>query len=160
MLLRGYFANPFHPRPSNRNYVSGVTDSAVAPVIWLARITIAAVFALAAVAKFRDPEASLAGATDLGVPAPAAPLVARAVPALEGLAAALILLPATSAVGAVLGLVLLAVFTVAVVRVLRSGRVPMCFCFGNQRAAPAGTDTVVRNVALGAMCVVVVLGGR
>ena len=126
-------------------------------VVWFARVVLAAVFGFACVEKFRDADGSVRGALELDVPRRLAPLVGRALPAVEAVVAAGVLVPATSTVAAVAGLLLLVMFTIAVLRVLASGRAPMCFCFGSRNAQPAGRDTVIRNIALAALCVVVAM---
>jgi uncharacterized membrane protein YphA (DoxX/SURF4 family) len=149
-----------HPEATGRRYLLGVDLSAGTFALWAARLAVGAVFALAAVAKFRDHDASLRGTNELGVPRRWAPLTAWAVPVLETFTSLLLIVPGFSRYGAGLGLALLALFTGAVVRVLRTGRHPLCLCFGSQRATPAGHDTIVRNVALGTLCLVILIGAR
>lgn len=120
----------------------------------------ALVFGFAAAAKLRDHQSSALGATELGVPPRFVPVVSWLVPVLELVIAVSLLIPTTAAIGGGLGLTLLLAFTIAILRVRRTGRVPLCFCFGNTRAKPAGTEAIVRNVMLAVLCVVVVLPGR
>lgn len=120
------------------------------------------VFAAAAWAKWRDPAGTRTGAVDLGVPAKWAGGVARLLPMAEALvvlmlAVGVVARPVAVA-GTVAGLTLLAAFTTAIVRTLRAGRAPMCHCFGSRRASPIGADTVVRNLALSALALVVLIG--
>lgn len=122
----------------------------------------AVVFGVAAMAKLRNPMASAQGARELHVPTRLVPIVARLVPALEATVAGLLVIPTVppfvSIVGAVLAMFMLTAFTFAIVRLLRKGHTPTCFCFGSRNPQPAGSDTVLRNLALCALCVVVALG--
>jgi uncharacterized membrane protein YphA (DoxX/SURF4 family) len=134
-----------------------VGNDATLAVVWVARIVLAAVFGYAAVTKFRDPVGSARGAQELDVPERFVSLVGRFVPLAETCVALAIVVPPLSAASAAVGLVLLVAFTAAVVRVLSKGRVPMCFCFGSRNAQPANRDAVVRNIALAALCIVVMV---
>ena len=132
-------------------------STATTMVVWTARSVLAVVFGFACIEKFRDPDGSVRGALELDVPERFAPLVSRALPAVEAVIAVGVLVPATSSGAAVAGLLLLVMFTIAVLRMLANGRAPMCFCFGSRNAQPAGRDTVLRNIALAALCVVVAI---
>jgi uncharacterized membrane protein YphA (DoxX/SURF4 family) len=115
---------------------------------YTAGLVVAAVFAAAAVAKLRDPDATIRSFTDLGVPNPQA--TARLVPLPElAVAALLVVVPP---LGGLAALVLLAFFTTFVVRTRRAGVRAPCACFGAVGRAPLGWATVLRNglLALGA----------
>jgi uncharacterized membrane protein YphA (DoxX/SURF4 family) len=131
-------------------------------VTLVSAFVLAAVFAAAASAKARDPEGTRTGAIGLGVPVRFAALVASALPVVEAVVVLLLavgaFVSAVAVVGAALALVLLALFTIAIARTLRAGRAPACHCFGTRGAAPIGADTVVRNLALAALAVVVLVG--
>lgn len=125
-------------------------------------VVLAAVFLSAAWAKWRDPAGTRTGAVDLGVPDRWAGGVARVLPMAEAvvvvsLAVGVVIRP-VAVVGAGAALTLLAAFTVAVVRTLRAGRSPRCHCFGSRGGSPIGADTVVRNLALSALALVVLIG--
>ena len=135
-------------------------DDLVATVLFVGRVLLVVVFLAASRAKLLDRPGAAQGAADLGVPARFTQLVAVALPAVEFLTALLLIIPATVKVGAAFGAMLLVVFTVAIVRVLRAGRRPMCFCFGSKRAQPVSRDTVVRNVALTAIAVALLFGSN
>ena len=121
---------------------------------WTARLVIALVFVAAAVGKVRDPNGTRQGARDLGVPERSAGPTARALPIVEAAIAALVLVPATHRIGAAFAVVLLASFTVAIAGTMRTGRRPVCHCFGAVTGRPIGPDTLVRNGALIVLAVV------
>lgn len=102
---------------------------------------LAAVFAVAAVAKAVRPAATAGDLARLGVPL--ARPVALLLPAAEGaLAVGLVLAPRT---GGLAALGLLAVFQVVLVRAVRSGRTGRCACFGAAGDDEVSGRTLVRN---------------
>jgi uncharacterized membrane protein YphA (DoxX/SURF4 family) len=123
----------------------------------MARLLLAAVFAVAGAAKLDDHRGTVAAVAGFGVPQQRAPLVAVVVPLAELAAVALLLIPATAWVGALLALVLLAVFSVAIAVNLGRGNTPDCHCFGSLRAEPIGVGTLVRNIAFAVPAVFLVL---
>jgi peroxiredoxin len=117
-------------------------------ILVLSRLLLAAVFAIAAVAKLgrRAETESTLGAFGVGLGS-RRPL-AIALPLVE-LTIAAALLPAASAPYAgVAAFGLLAVFTVAVARVLRRGEQVDCNCFGSLGASRISGWTLARNLAL------------
>jgi uncharacterized membrane protein YphA (DoxX/SURF4 family) len=123
------------------------------------RLLLAATFAVAALTKAFDAGGFRRTLADFGVAASTAGMLAAAVPAVE-LATAALLVPATAAIwGAAAGLLLLAVFTAAVVAALAKGRAPDCRCFGQISSAPIGLSTLVRNLVLGTAMVFLLLRG-
>lgn len=120
-----------------------------------AALALAAVFAVAAIAKLRDLDATRSSFRGLGLPAPG-PL-ALGVPAAEAaIAVALVVMPAIASWGA--GVVLVA-FTVVIVRSIAGGHPAPCACFGGSTARPVSGLEVARNLALLAL-VVVASGAR
>ena len=63
-------------------------------------------------------------------------------------AAALVLVPATAWWGALVSLLLLASFTVAVSVNLGHGRTPECRCFGQLTSSTVGPATLIRNAVI------------
>jgi uncharacterized membrane protein YphA (DoxX/SURF4 family) len=121
------------------------------------RVFLAAVFAVAGVAKLRDPHGAQATVGGVGVPAGARRGVAFALSACELAVAALLVLPGLDFVGAVIAAALLAVFLVALgVQHARGVDVP-CACFGQIAVTPAGLPTLARNAVLLAAAVLVIL---
>lgn len=124
-------------------------------VALVARLILAAVFSLAAVAKIFDWERSREAMTEFGLPAGLARPAASLLPLAE-LAVAAALVPATSAgLGAAGSLSLLVVFSGAVVVNLARGNTPDCHCFGQVHSSPIGSSTLVRNAVLGGLSVLV-----
>jgi uncharacterized membrane protein YphA (DoxX/SURF4 family) len=124
----------------------------------MAVITLAIVFVAAAVGKARDRRGTIEAVGELGVPIRFASGVADVLPAVECLAALLLIATPTRPFGATLAAALLVVFTLAMLRQLRNGHRPRCNCFGSLASRPIGADTIVRNVALIALCGVALIG--
>lgn len=111
---------------------------------YAAAVALAAIFALAAIAKARDLEATEQDFTALGVPRPA--FFARFVPIAEF--SIVILLLIVPPAGAIAALVTLAFFTTFLIGRLRAGvRVP-CACFGAAKARPISAVDIARNFGL------------
>lgn len=109
-----------------------------------AAVVLAAVFAVAGVAKLRDLRATLRDFERLGLPRPE--VFARIVPLTElSVAALLLIVPAG---GALAALATLAFFTTFLVSRLRAGVHVPCACFGAAGTAPLSAVEVVRNVGL------------
>ena len=124
----------------------------------VARILLAAVFVVAAVAKLVDMEGTRRAVRDFGAPERLAGLLAPAL-VLAELAVAGLLIPASTAVaGAAGALALLLLFVVAIATNLARGRAPDCHCFGSLHSAPAGPATLARNGALAAVAGFVLAG--
>ena len=109
----------------------------------------AVVWALAAVGKGLHRAETADAFAGLGLPR--APVLAVAVPVTELATAAMLLW--RPAVGAIVGLVLLAVFTGVIVRALARGVETGCGCFGARQVSPLGPADVVRNLLLAAFAV-------
>ncbi|WP_141717548.1 peroxiredoxin family protein [Nocardia altamirensis] len=126
--------------------------------VWISRLVVGVLFGLSALGKLADPVGTRKAVGEFGVPLRWVPAVGWGLPAVEVVAALAVLLPWTALAGAVLALVLLVVFTAAVVRLLRKGEHPACSCFGAVSAAPIGAKTLVRNGVL-IVLVLLVAGG-
>ena len=128
--------------------------------LWLiARIVLAAVFALAAIGKMRDLDGSVAAIRGFGVPGRLARPIGVALPFVELLAAALLIPVTTALLGAILAVALLIVFLAGMVNSLRKGETPDCHCFGQFHSEPVGPSTVARNAGLLAIGVFILFGG-
>ncbi len=125
----------------------------------IARLVLAAVFAVAGVAKLSDLEGSRKAVIEFGLPALVASPLALLLPLAElGVAAALI--PAFSAWWGALGaLALLSLFILGISINLARGRKPDCHCFGQLHSAPAGWKTLARNGVLAAVAGFVLWAG-
>jgi peroxiredoxin/uncharacterized membrane protein YphA (DoxX/SURF4 family) len=129
-------------------------------VMLVARLLLAAVFAIAGIAKLADRVGASRSMRDFGVPAALAGPAAALLPMIE-LMCAIALLPAGSAWWGALGvLLLLVLFILGITVSLARGHAPDCHCFGQLHSAPVGWNTVARNVALAAVAVAVVARGR
>jgi uncharacterized membrane protein YphA (DoxX/SURF4 family) len=104
-------------------------------------LALAVVLAVAAVAKVRDLDATADSFGDLGLPRSAT--LARVVPAVEAVAAIVLVL--TPTLGAFLALALLGFFTTFLVTRLRAGVRAPCSCFGNARREPLSAANLVGN---------------
>lgn len=124
-----------------------------------ARLVLAAALALAAAAKLADRAGAVAGARDLGLPAPLAQPAALALPALELAAACLLLPAATATAGSALALALLVLFSAALTKALVEGHEVDCRCFGQLSAAPAGPRALARNALLAGLAALALGGG-
>ena len=125
----------------------------------IARLVLAAVFAVAGVAKLADLQGSRRAVAAFGVPTGLAGVVGVALPLAE-LAVAVLLLPeATAWWGALGALLLLLLFCAAIGVSLARGRAPDCHCFGQLHSAPAGRSTLLRNGALAAVAAFVLVAG-
>ncbi|MBF6328618.1 MauE/DoxX family redox-associated membrane protein [Nocardia transvalensis] len=116
--------------------------------VWVARLAVAVVFGLSAWGKWVDRNSAQQAVTDFGIPLRWAPVVAGALPVVEVVIAVGVLPPWTAAVAASAAVVVLMAFTVAVVRLLRRGKRPVCSCFGAMSTTPIGWRTVARNGVL------------
>lgn len=129
-------------------------------ILLAARVLLAVVFAVAAAGKLLNRPRTLETLGEFGVPAPIRGPVALALPFAE-LAIAIALLPAASAAWAALvATLLLAAFTVAVVRVLARGQQVDCNCFGSLGSSRVTRWTVARNLILLAIAGTVAIAGQ
>jgi len=111
----------------------------------IARLALAATFAVAALGKLSDLRASRRAVERFGVPAPLSSTVGLLLPVAELAVAATLLPVATARWGALAAAALLAIFCVAIVRVLVRGEAPDCNCFGSLGSRPVGRGTLLRN---------------
>lgn len=124
-------------------------------MIDVTRLLLAAVFVVAALGKLADREGSRQSVRDFGLSSRLDSALALLFPVAE-LTVAVALVPGGSARYAAAGaLGLLTLFTLAIARALVRGRKPDCHCFGRFHSAPAGPGTLARNVALGALAVLI-----
>lgn len=120
---------------------------------WIAPVALAVVFAWAGGAKFADLKGTQEGFAALGLSQPEP----RAIQVAAFEIATAVLLIVAPVGGALVALGLLVVFTVLIVRLLRSGVTAPCRCFGGIRSHPLAWTDVARNVGLGAVAVVVLI---
>jgi len=126
--------------------------------ILIARLILAAVLAVAGIAKLLRPSASREAMSAFGVPAALVPAAAVVVPVAE-IAVAVALIPAVTAeAAAVVAFLMLAAFTLGVGVNLARGRTPACGCFGAVSAGPIGPGTIARNLVLMVLAAFVAVG--
>jgi uncharacterized membrane protein YphA (DoxX/SURF4 family) len=124
-----------------------------------AQLLLAAVFAVAGVAKLFDLPGSRRAVAEFGVPTRLASVAGTVLPLAElAIAVALVLHP-SARWGALAAAALLATFSAGITYAMLRGRAPDCHCFGQVHSAPAGPRTLARNVVLAALAVVVVWRG-
>ena len=123
-------------------------------VVVAARLVIAATFLLAGLGKSAVRDQTKAGLEDFGVPRRLVAPISVGLPLLELVVGGLSVPARTARLGALCALVLLAVFSVLVVRTLSRGRRPDCNCFGKLAGSAIGPRTLVRNGALAVVAVV------
>ena len=124
-------------------------------VLVVARVVLAATFAAAAVGKLADREGSRLAAERFGVP----PAVGVGLPLAELAIAVGLVIPATAAWAAAAAVLLLAVFCVAIARLLIRGEEADCHCFGSLGSARVGRGPLVRNAVLMAVSGFVAVAG-
>lgn len=121
--------------------------------ILVGRIALAAVMAVAGIAKLADLSGSRRAMLGFGVPEVLAPALGLILPIAE-IIVAILLLFATSAWWAALSaLGLLTVFMAGISINLARGHQPECHCFGQLHSEPIGWPTLVRNGALALLAV-------
>ena len=129
-------------------------------LLLIARLLIAALFAVAGFSKLADEEGSREALKGFGVPAVFVEVFARLLPWLE-LATAIALLPlATAWYGGVASLVLLLAFSIGIAINLARGNAPACHCFGQLYSEPLSWKLFVRNLALATVAAFIVAQGR
>ncbi len=114
-------------------------------VLFLARIFLAVVFALAGVAKLFDLQGSKKAITDFGAPHWLAAPLGYGLPILEITAACLLVFVRTALWGAFGSLTLLIAFVLVIGVNIARGRRPDCHCFGQLHSEPIGLSTLLRN---------------
>jgi thiol-disulfide isomerase/thioredoxin len=130
----------------------------IAALTLVARIVLAAVFAIAGVSKLRDRSGTRTAVVSFGAPERVAGALALALPAAELTVAGLLLPASTASYGALGALILLGLFTVTIAWNLAHGRRLDCRCFGQLHSSPAGWRTVWRNVFLAGIATLTLVG--
>lgn len=129
----------------------------VTAALVFARLLLAAVLGVAAIAKAADPAGSRRALVGFGVPVPLARLAAFVLVAAELVIAVGLLFGSTAQEGAIAALALLVLFTGFVTRALVRGEKVDCHCFGQLSEEPAGIGTLVRNGLMAALAAFIVV---
>lgn len=124
------------------------------PLPVVAAVLLGAAFVVAGAAKLASSRAWPEMAAQMGSPA----IVTRALPVVEIVLGALLVVSIGRRVLALVAFAILVVFTVQILRQLRRGHHPMCACFGAWSAKPLGATHVARNLALMALALVAASG--
>jgi thiol-disulfide isomerase/thioredoxin len=130
----------------------------VGTIALLVRVALACVFAVSGIAKLTDRDGTRQAVAGFGVPSRLVPVVALGIAPVELVTAVLLPFGRTAPLGLVLAAVLLIGFTGAVLLALRTGRTIDCHCFGRLGGADISGRTVVRNVVLGALTLIGLVG--
>jgi hypothetical protein len=123
------------------------------------QLLLSVVFVVAAVAKLADRSGTRAALEAFGVRRLAAS-AATLLPVVELVVAVALVPAATARWGALAALALIGIFSLAILRTLRSGSTPDCNCFGGLSQTEVGRGTLVRNGLLGSVAAFIALGGH
>ncbi len=118
---------------------------------------LALVFAFSGLSKLADPGFRY-GLGAFGVPKSLIKPVTIALPLAELAIAAAIVIPATRWWGALVALLALVAFIVAIAYQLSRGRKPDCHCFGRFGGGPVGIQTIARNALLAGLAIATLIG--
>jgi putative oxidoreductase len=124
-------------------------------VVWMSSAVLAAVFVVSAAAKLHDPSSTDRALTKGGVPFASG--LARVVPFVEVVTAALLVMRTT--LGGLAALALLGLFTAFLASLLWRGVDVSCGCFGANESETVSHVDIVRNTLLAVLAVVAVTGG-
>ena len=128
-------------------------------LLLIARLALAAVFAVAGVAKLLDLDGSMTALRGFHLPERLVRPVGVGLPVVEILATLLLLPTSTAWTGALLAALLLLGFLAGMLNSLRLGEAPDCHCFGQLHSEPVGPRAIGRNAVLLVIAVVVVVEG-
>lgn len=117
-------------------------------LVELARILLAALFAVAGIAKLGSRASTKVAVAAIGVPGRLAPAVSVALPSVELALAVVLLVPQLARWGAMCAIVLLVSFSLAIGGALARGRDAACNCFGTLGSARVGWRSLARNAVL------------
>src|SRR5215216_3954062 len=124
-----------------------------------ARLILAAVFVVSGVSKLFDLAGSQGAMRSFGVPERFTRAGGIALPIVEILIAVLLIPATTARWGALLALVLLAVFVAGISYSLSRGRKFDCHCFGQLTTSEIGPSTLIRNAGLAVLAAFVTISG-
>jgi peroxiredoxin len=124
-----------------------------------ARLILAAVFVVSGVSKLFDLSGSQSAMRSFGVPERFTRAGGIALPITEIVIAVLLIPAATARWGALLGLILLAIFVAGISYSLTRGRKFDCHCFGQLTSSEIGPPTLIRNAALAVLAAFVTISG-
>lgn len=117
-------------------------------IAFLIRAVMAAVFAVAAIAKIAGYSSSQRSLEEFGVRPELSKVLATVLPVAELAVAVLLLVPRVATIGALAALALVCAFTTVILYNLILGRRPECNCFGQIHSSRIGSATLIRNALL------------
>jgi peroxiredoxin len=124
-----------------------------------ARLILAAVFVVSGVSKLFDLSGSQGAMRSFGIPERFTRAGGIALPIAEILIAVLLIPATTARWGALLALILLAVFVAGISYSLSRGRKFDCHCFGQLTTSEIGPSTLIRNAVLAVLAAFVTISG-
>lgn len=128
-------------------------------VLLVARLILAAVFLVSGISKLFDLSGAQAAMRSFGVPESMTRAGGILLPIAEIVIALLLLPVETAKWGALLGLILLAVFIVSIGYNLSKGRKFDCHCFGQLTTSEIGPSTLIRNAVLAVLAAFITIEG-
>ncbi len=131
----------------------------VSTVVFLARLGLALMFALAGVAKLADLGGARRAARGFGVPAALAGVIGTVRSLAELGVAGSLLFPGSAPAGGIAALVLIGGFVTAIAAALVRREQADCHWFGQLHSAPAGWATLARNLVFAGVAMIVVAAG-
>jgi hypothetical protein len=137
-----------------------LASPAVSFAVSFAQLVLTLVFAVAAAAKLADRPATRGAIEAFGAPTRLAAPGAVLLSVVEMAIAVCLALAATAFWGALGAMVVLGIFSLAILRTLRAGSAPDCNCFGGLTQTEVGRGTLVRNGVLAAVAAFVALSGQ
>lgn len=129
-------------------------------ILLSARLLLAAVFAIAGVAKLTDRAGTNQAIIDFGLPTTVAPKLAILLPLSEILIALSLVPLAMAWWGAIGAMILILIFIIGIVFNLAQGRKPDCHCFGQLYSKSIGWQTILRNGGLALIAGFIIFEGR
>lgn len=129
-------------------------------VLLVVRLFLFGVFALAGVGKLLDLKGSEKAVKGFGVSDKIANPVSFFLPLFEIAIGFLFLFNSTSWIAAIGGLILLLVFTGAMIYQIAKGNAPDCHCFGQIHSEPVGKSSLIRNIGFAILSLLLVSQGR
>lgn len=128
-------------------------------LIFALRLVLVGVFLVSGWAKLADLKGTRRAIADFGAPSQLQGVLTALLPIAELVAVAALLGSRTAPLGAGLVLILLATFSVAIAINLTHGRRPQCHCFGQMHSEPIGPGALIRNAAIAAVAIVILVMG-
>lgn len=125
--------------------------------ILILRLILAGVFVTSATAKLVDFEGAKKAMNEFGMPVGVCAVTTFLLIVLEYCVAFLFIPVESSRLAAIISIVLLLVFSVAMLRLLFLGKSTDCRCFGQLQSRPVDTGSIVRNIVLVSLAAALVL---